>query len=120
MSWTFCTSGAAISKAGSRANSTIVASGATLATWSDEAENVICDVARANLINSYSSLTTNGKSILGNIASSLIAQKIISYDISSYGSSRTAETILDILENEIKRGLTLIEEDKIKKYLGAA
>src|SRR3990172_769020 len=108
MSWTFCTSGAAINKAGRLANSTITASGSALASWSDEVEDIICDTARVNLISNYGSLTSNGKKILGHIASAMIAQHIVAYDIGAYSKSREAETILDVLENEIRRGLKMI------------
>lgn len=119
MSWTFCTSGQAIVKAGANANSAITISNQTLADWSDEAEHMICNIARVDLIGSYSSLTANGKDILQNIASAMVAQNIVTYDLSSYSSNREAETILDVLENNIRRGINLIENDKIKSYLGA-
>ena len=117
MTWTLCTSGAAIAKAGVNANSTIIASGARLAEWCDEAESTICDVARVDVVTSYANLKSNGKYILQDLCSSMIAQKIINYDINSYSSSREAETMLDILENNIRRGISKVEDDKIKTYI---
>lgn len=119
MSWVFCTSGQAINKAGRSANSTITASNQALASWSDEVEEFICNVSRVDMITNYNSLKANGKEILQMLASSMIAQNIIGYDIASYPLSRHAETILDLRENEIRRCLKLIEDDKVKTYLQA-
>jgi len=119
MAWTFCTSGAAIAKAGANANSTIIANGDTLADWSNEAENIICDIARVDLVDKYDSLTANGKNILSMLASNMIAQFIIHYDMSGYTTKREAETMLDILENQIRRNISFIENDRIKTYLSA-
>jgi len=118
MAWTFCTSGAAVVKAGLNVNSTIVASGATLANWSNEAESVICDIARVDLITAFSSLTANGKEILQQLSSDMIAQKIIGYEPEAIGT--TGATLrLNILENNIRRNINLIENDRIKTYLTA-
>ena len=118
MAWTLCTSGAAIIKGGANVNSTIKASGSTLASWSDESEAIIANTARSDVVTNYASLTANGKQILGNLASSLVAQKMIHYDMSGFTSRAEAQTMLDILENDIRRGLKLIEDDKQKTYLG--
>lgn len=118
MSWTFCTSGQAIVKAGSNANSTITASNQALADWSDEIEAIICDVSRVDLVTNYASLKIYGKKVLQNITASYIAQQIVSYDMGAYGSRR-AETKADLLENDIQRGLKWLEDDNIKAYLEA-
>lgn len=118
MSWTFCTSGAAIAKAGINVNSTIAASGAALATWCDDAEALINNTARVDLVTDYANLTTNGKKILGAIAASYIAQQIINYEPEAIGIGG-ASLRLNILENNIQQGLKQIEEDKIKTYLAA-
>lgn len=117
MSWTLCTSGSAIAKAGNNANSTITASGSTLAAWSDEVESEICDITRYDVVTNYGDLTTNGKKILNRLASAMIAQQIITYDLGSYGSMRNAETILDFLEGQITKATAILREDKNKTYL---
>lgn len=118
MAWTLCTSGSAIRKAGANANSTIVASGSALSDWSDEAEAYVCDITRVDVVTNFGSLTSNGKQILQTLCSSLIAQRIIGYDMSGY-FSRQAETMLDILENEIDRCERLVKDEKVKTYLEA-
>ena len=116
MTWTLCTSGSAINKAGIYANATIIASGSALASYYDEVESIICSIARVDVVTAYSGLTSYGKQILGNLASSMVAQKIICYDPNAIGRS-TATLRLNILENDIRRGISLISEDKVKTYL---
>lgn len=120
MTWTFCTSGAAVAKMGANANSTITASGAALANWCDEAEAIINMETMYDLVTNYSSLGANYQNILQNICTSIIAQKGIMYDMSGFTQKREAETMLDVLENDIRRGLNYLEKDKYKQQLGAS
>jgi hypothetical protein len=116
MTWTLCTSGAAINKAGAYANSTIVTSGTALAGFCDEAESIICDIARVDVVTNYALLTTNGKAILGNLCSAIVAQSIICYDPDAIGRG-TATLVMNKLENDISRAKSMIEEQKIKTYM---
>lgn len=118
MSWTLSTSGAAIVKAGVGANSDILISGAVLAEWSDEAEQYACGICRTDVITNYSSLTANGKKVLGMLATAQIAQNIVNYDTSGYSGAREAETILDVLETQVTRAEKILRDDKNRKYLG--
>lgn len=125
MSWTFTTSGAAIAKAG-LTESTFNddsgdprISGSVLLQWSDEAESLLCDTSRVDLVTNFASLTANGKQVLGNLASNLVGQKIAFFLRDEYASNREFETLLDIIENDVRRGLALISEDRVKTYLGA-
>ena len=122
MSWTLTTSGSAIYKAGANATTTLTGGTATaetiLTAWSDEAESYICDLCRVDVVTNYASLTANGKKILGRMASSIIAENIVGYDIDAIGRN-TAIAILNILENNIRKDEALIKEDKIKTYLRA-
>lgn len=117
MSWTLTTSGAAIRKAGANANTTIVASGAALISFSDEAEAIICDICRSDVVTNYASLTSNGKAILGGMASNMIAQYIVNYDPAAYNASEKS-SILNITENQIRRAEKMLQDDKYKTYLG--
>ena len=118
MSWTLCTSGAAITKAGNNVNSTLAASGAALAEFSDEAENQVCALVRKDVVANYGSLTANGKQILGRLVSSIIAQGLIVYDPSGFTSRFEAELMLDKLENDIRKMEGLVKDSKQKRYLG--
>lgn len=109
MSWTLCTSGAAILKAGTHANSTIIASGASLAIWSTEAEGRIEAETRRTWVDNYSGLSTGIKGVLGDVCSSLIAMNIISYDTTGY-LTREADTLLNVNDEKISRGLTILRD----------
>jgi hypothetical protein len=117
MSWGLCSSLAAVRKAGANANSTITASGAALASWSDEAEAVACAEARYDVVTNWASLTAKGKEIFQALTTALIAQNIISYDMSGYTSRMEAQTMLDVLENQVGRVLGEITDKNIKTYL---
>jgi hypothetical protein len=119
MAWTLCTSGAAIAKAGTHANSTLIAYGGTNKTildkWSDEAEGSICAECHTDFV---SSITTTYLSISGSISdvcSSKIAKRIIMYDDTGY-FSREAETILDVNDDIETKGLIILK-DKTKQRL---
>lgn len=116
MVWTLCTSGAAIAKAGAQADTIIVASGGTLANWSDEAENDVCNIARSNIIGNFSSLTTNGKEVAQKYCSASIAQNIITYDQSGYFAGETL-MIMNLLETQKQEAARILKEDKNKTYL---
>lgn len=120
MSWTLCTSGSAIVKAGANANSTIVASGSALAEFSDEVEGTICAKTRYNWVSGYGSVTAQYKPILANIASDLIAMKIIGYDMSGYTSRYEALTMLNILKDNSDKIYESLERDEIKKKIGVS
>jgi len=119
MTWELCTSGSAIDKAGLYVNSGVTTSGSLLATWNDEAQDMACAIAAYDVVTNYSSLTNNGKKILGELTGSLMAQKLIGYTTSGYTNSREAETSLDILESNINRIKKLLEDGNVKAYLGA-
>ena len=119
MTWELFTSGSAIVKAGTNVNSTIKASGSALAGWYDEILGIMVDTARVDLSGSYANLNMPGKFIIQNIGSSFIAQKMVMYHPSSYSSKAESNAIINVLENDIVRGLALIKDDKVKTYLGA-
>jgi len=112
MAWTLCTSGASIIKAGVGANSDIVISGAFLASWSDEVEGRIVAETRRDWVDSFPSVDSGVKLALQDVASDLIAMKIISYDMSGYAGSREAETILDVLKDNSTRVLNELKDFK--------
>jgi len=119
MVWTLCTSGQAVIKAGTNANSTIIVSGQALKEWSEESESVISSVANVDVVTGFSGYTTNGKLILQRLCSNMIGQQIVGYDPAGYTNQREMETILDVLENQIRQDKALIKDDKLKTYLGA-
>ena len=120
MSWTLHTSGSAIATAGANVNSSIISYTGVyddyLDQWSDEAEAICCNEARMDLVTNYASLTEKGKEILGSICDAYVAQKIIGYEPEAIGTIGAALR-LNILENQMRRGLNQIKDDKVKTYL---
>lgn len=115
MSWTMCTSGAAIAKAGANANSTVIYSGAIIDAWSDQAEGSINAITRKNWTSSWAALATNIKPILSDLASDMIATKIIAYDTSGYTTGAEARTMLNVLHDNIVRNITELKKMEIQE-----
>ena len=108
MSWTLTTSGACINKAGYGANASVIASTAIMAEFSDMAEAEISTLTRKDWVTDYSSVKTNFKKVLSDLASDLVAMKIIEYDMRGF-SQRRAETMLDVLRDSIARKMTALQ-----------
>ena len=117
MSFTLCTSGAIVSKAGTNVNSTAAASAALLEQFSTEAEAQICAESRYDWVTNFSSLQSVQKEILGDICSSLGAIKLINFDMSGYTSRSEAETMLDVWRDNAQLNLNLIKDQKVATFI---
>ena len=106
-----CSSGAAISKAGTHSNSTLIAYGGTnatiLDTWSTEAEGMIEAESGMSIKDNFASYVLSGAA--SDVCSSLIAQKIVAYDPTGY-LRREADTLLNVNDEIINRGLKNIKD----------
>lgn len=115
MSWTLCTSGAAIYKAGANVSSSVI-SGAILADWSNKAEAYINAATGYDWTTNYASLQTNYKYILDDLCASIIARNMINYDMSGYTSRQEATTMLDVLTDTINIQTAVLKDtDKTGK-----
>ena len=112
-SWTLTTSGAAIVKAG--ANATI--SYASLKTLSDQAEATLSTITRKDWVADYAAVTANFKGVLSDVVSDMIAMRIISYDMAGYTSRTEAETMLDVLRDNITRNIEVLREQKHQEVM---
>jgi hypothetical protein len=112
MSWTLCTSGSAIRKAGVNANSAIISSGSALADWSDQAEGRIESECRRSWVANYSGLPASVKNALADTASSDIAKKIINYDMSGFTSRTEAQTMLNVLDDIFRQNIQVLKDFK--------
>lgn len=117
MAWTLCTSAAAISKAGAGANTTIIASGATLALWSDMAENFLNSISRYDWVTNIASVGAKFSGALAEVSSDMIAKKIINYDMSGYTSRMEATTMIDVLSDNIKQAIEIIRDQKYQEKM---
>jgi len=105
MSYTLCTSGAATYKSGKYATSAVLGSETILNNFSDDAEGFVEQATNTDWVSNFAALSTSIKQALSDIVSSLIAMKIISYDMGAYSSMREAETLLDINDNIATKGI---------------
>jgi len=115
MSWTLCTSGAAFFKAGLGMNDLFNTSGAYIDyvyEWSNQAEASVNAITRKDWTADYASVGANFKEILGDVVSDLIAMKIICFDMSGYTSRTEAQTMLDVLRDNISRNLETLKDQK--------
>lgn len=120
MSFTLCTSGAIVIKAGNNVNSTGAASAALLEQFSDEAEGRICAETRYDWITDYASIGASFKPILADVASSLGAIKLIMWDMGSYTGRGEAEDMININFDLAQKGLKILTDDKVKTAMGAS
>ena len=116
MSFTLHTLSGALATAGANVNATIIADTTTLNLWSDEAESMVANAARYDVVTNYASLTAIGKIILGSVCDAYVGQKIINYEPEAVGTIGAALR-LNLLQTQLSQGLSQIENDKIKSYL---
>ncbi len=113
MAWTECTSGSAVTKAGLNVSS-VSGSAVTMAQWSDESEGSIDLETGKSFLDDFSSLPSTIQGAIGDICSSKIAMKLISYDTTGY-LSREADTLLNVNSDIIQKGLKDLKDfTKIK------
>lgn len=117
MAWTFCTSGAAIRKAGAGANSTITASGAALRQFSEQAEASINAETRKDWTSGYDNIKANFKDALQLAESSFIGMMIINYDMGGYTSRSEAQTMLDVLRDQYRGTISVLKDEKVKENM---
>lgn len=120
MSFTLCTSGAIVAKAGANVNSTAKASGALLQQFCDEAEGFINASTRIDWIGQYASVPVNFKPILADAASSIAAIPLISWNMSGYTNRGEAEDMININHDKAARALAVLSEDNVKTVMGVS
>ena len=113
MSWSFCSSGAAIAKAGANANSTIINDITVMENWSDETEGYINAETRRDWLTDTATGHTSGALI--DVASSHIANKIINYDMSGYSTRLEASIMLDVNADIVRKGINFLKDETIKE-----
>jgi len=114
MSWTLCTSGAAIFKSGIHVNSDLKVSGAILAKWSDEAEGRIEGETGVKWVDNINNVDTGIKNLLSDICSSIIAKQMVAFDTTGYLSSES-DNLLNINDDIENKGLKRLEKLNRKK-----
>ncbi len=99
-----------LKKAGANASTTATAEAYTN-VFIKEAEGQLSTAARYNWIDNYSSISTVGKHILRDAASSYAAVQAINYDMSGFTSRQEALIMVNILWAGFQKCITLLEKD---------
>lgn len=111
MSFTLCSSGAAIAKAGVNANTTFVASTATINEWSDQAEGTFSMKTRIDWVAAIASTGAMIKQSVADAVSADIGNKIINNDISGFLKGE-AQTMLDVNKDTYDMIVADLREDQ--------
>lgn len=117
MSWSLTSSSAIQFKAGANASSVALASGAILQKFSDQAEAVINAATRKDWVTDYSGVGSNFTGILDDTAAALAAMNVINYDMSGFTSRAEAQTMLDVLRDQVNRNLEILKDEKNKEKM---
>ena len=118
MSFTLCTSGAIVIKAGADVNATAAASGTILTLFCDMAEAQLSTITGIDWVSVYSDVGTNYKPILADAVSCLAGNMLIAYDLSGYPSSTKAQTLMSFNDDNYTRCVSLLREADRKSLLG--
>lgn len=116
---TLCNNADVLKKAGANANSTATAEAYTN-VFIKEAEGYICAITGYDWKTNYATLSTVGKELLRDIASSLAAIKAINYDMSGFTSRTEAQTMIDVNYSMAVDGLNVIIEDRGRSFVNNA
>ena len=111
MSFTLCTSGAAVAKAGLHANTNVTTSGAIMNKFSEEAEGRIEAETRRSWVTNYAGLPAGVKGVLSDVSSSMIGMNVIAWDNTGY-LTREADTLMNHNDDRVLKGLAVLKDFK--------
>ena len=118
MSFTLCTSGAIVIKAGLNVNTLAATSAALLGQFSDEAEGFIAGQTRIDWVVKYASVPTTLQPVLADAAACLAATFLIAYDMGGYTGRGEAEDMININHDRAARAIRQLSDDKTKTMMG--
>jgi len=118
MSFTLCTSGAIVTKAGEDVNQTAAASGAILEQLSEDAEGYINVMTGYDWVANYASIGANWKFALSHACSCLGGAGLVDYDKASYIGLGFAEDKINLLINRADKLISRLKEDRVKEKAG--
>lgn len=114
-------SGAVLVKAGANVSSVITAdAGLEIEQFISEAESYVNMVTRINYSDTYSALNVDVKYVLNDVVSAKAAMNCIAYDMSGYTSRYEAETMLDVLNDAVLKGISLLKDKKQTDFIDGA
>lgn len=122
MSFTLCTSGAIVIKAGANVSSTAAASSALLEQFSDEAEGRLCAETRYDWVANFTSLSASHPNfipVLADATSAYAGAMLITYNMSGYTNRGYAEDLINVNMDRFQKAVKFLIEDKNKTAMGA-
>lgn len=114
--WTLCTSGAAVIRAGVHANSALIVSGSALAGLYDAADGRIVAETRRSWSDNYALVASGCQNLLKDICSSIIAMDIIAYDNTGY-IAREGDMLMNKLDERVNTGIATLKDFKSNQIL---
>lgn len=112
-SFNLTTSQACIMKAGAGASQAI--SGALLALYCDYAEGSISALTKYDWVNKWSTVNTNFKGFVSDVVSDMVALQIVLYDTRGYALPAEGQTIINVLYDKIKRGISALDQSQYRE-----
>ena len=108
-----------LARCGVNANATSKATAAT-DVYVLNIESQINAFCLFNWSDAYAGLNADVKGILTDVGASMCAMLVIQSDMSGFTSRAEAETMLDVLNNNINRGLSILREIAKRDFINAA
>ena len=115
----FCSGAHVIRKAGANASATAI-SEAYYNDFIAQAESYINNITRKNWSDIYSSLNTDVKETLREIASNIAATYVINYDMSGYTSRAEAELMIKVLLKRANDSIKVLVDQKVETFITGA
>ena len=106
-------------RAGIKANTTSVAVAAT-DVYVLNIESTINVMTLKNWSDDFAGLNVDVKGILTDVGASMCAMIVIQSDMSGFTSRAEAETMLDVLNNTVNRGLSILTKIAKRDFMNAA
>jgi len=80
-------------------------------------ESTINALTRYNWSDGFAALNVDVKGILTEVGASMCAMLVIQSDMSGFTSRAEAETMLDVLNNNVNRGLSILKKKGTERFM---
>ena len=80
-------------------------------------EATVNTMTRYNWSDDFSGLSNDVSGVLTDVSANMCAMKVIVADMNSYTSRSEAQTMLDFLNNEVNRGLSVLKNKVVQTFM---
>ena len=115
----FTTSEAILIKAGVSVNADVITE-AKMNKLNSDVESYINCITRHNWSDNFTSLNSDAKLILSDLASNLVAIYMIQYSMSSYNTEDEAKGMIKTLQERADKAIALLQDQKVKAFMTGA